>query len=254
MYAVILTYDAHIGLAQLLYKIYMKLWPECPFIFRIPYQEEGEATKFFKEQSNVELIKTDVKIYKTIESLLVGLNDEDWVYWGTSDRVPILNFSFDQIKEVYNHVISNKFPPETTNVFFHKRFLLSTLDNPIVYNDHRGFWGHHFAKVKMLRKLIETKMVTPIDCPLFLGNKNICKSVFIETNCIRFRETTINKKILNKSQKLLSRFNCQSCDVSEHEFIDDLVVHTITYKKDFIPEEGFDPFAHNKNKEPLCMP
>lgn len=90
MYALVLTFDKYRPFAAHMIQCYEKLWPDNPFIFRVPYQ--GEGVKIYYEEKfgkKVEMIKSPSGIVDTMCALSEGLKEEEWVYWCMDDRYPV---------------------------------------------------------------------------------------------------------------------------------------------------------------------
>ncbi|MEY2481194.1 MAG: hypothetical protein QOI04_2121 [Verrucomicrobiota bacterium] len=63
---------------------YEQLWPNHPFVFRIPFQElKG------KETERVTYLQTPKDLRDTILHLIADLDDEEWIYWCIDDKYPI---------------------------------------------------------------------------------------------------------------------------------------------------------------------
>ena len=87
MYAIILTFDRQIEFARLVIASYSKLWPTCPLVFRIPYNEQFPND--LAHRANVELIQTEKEIKATMRNLLRDLEDDEFVFWAIDDRYPV---------------------------------------------------------------------------------------------------------------------------------------------------------------------
>ena len=157
MKAIILSFDKQLPYAELTYRLYMDLWPACPFTFRIPWNHKKPT--HLENKSNIELINCDKDIALTIEALLNGINDNEWIYWCIDDRFPVyidgkkmLNL-YSQIKSFENYSFVKpfylKFFPKNKPVF--KGF--------VEQNSHHqwGYYNHHFCKAGLLRSLFSQK-------------------------------------------------------------------------------------------------
>ena len=109
MKAIILTYDQQIGLAELVYKAYARLWPNCPFDFLIPCNNPDNKLfhRYLAKRDNVTLMPSPPDIRGTMESLLESIEDEEWVYWAIDDRYPI-RIDVTAMEEVYQFVTYHK--------------------------------------------------------------------------------------------------------------------------------------------------
>jgi len=165
MKAIVLTYDKYVRITDHMIQNYMTIWPENPFIFRIPYQIYPSFLKD-KYQNKVQLIKTDRKIKPTLLGLIEDLNDDEWIYWCIDDRYPI-NMKIDDVSYIY-HWILNIPPSDLSGIMFsnfpkmmHVKNIMS--ENHCIY-DKRGrkyfrrknyamIWMHQFLRVSVIRKL-----------------------------------------------------------------------------------------------------
>ncbi len=93
MKAIVLSFDPHLEIANLVVETYNRLWPDCPFVFRIPFTDRDPRSIFAAQ--NVEFIQTPSDIRSTMENLLRGLPEDEFIFWCVDDRYPIeiLNLS-----------------------------------------------------------------------------------------------------------------------------------------------------------------
>jgi hypothetical protein len=93
MKAIVLSFDPHLEIANLVVETYNRLWPDCPFVFRIPFTHRDPRTIFAAQ--NVEFIQTPSDIRSTMENLLCRLPEDEFIFWCIDDRYPIeiLNIS-----------------------------------------------------------------------------------------------------------------------------------------------------------------
>jgi hypothetical protein len=82
--AIVLTWDRHRVITQHMISQYARLWPDHPFIFRIPFQ-----TLTGTNSAREEYVETPPDISGTVLRLLADLDDEEWVYWCVDDKYPI---------------------------------------------------------------------------------------------------------------------------------------------------------------------
>ena len=138
---------------------YEELWPNHPFVFRVPYQElSGHATP------TSEYVKTPSDLRKTVLRLIADLEDEEWIYWCVDDKYPI-QLVLDKIVDLMTDVLRSSdmsgllfcrakalsrraqetlYPEEHTNSFGE------------IYLERKGWhqiWIHQFLKIKVLRYL-----------------------------------------------------------------------------------------------------
>jgi len=84
---IILSFDPHLEIANLLVETYNRLWPDHRFQFRIPFTNR-DPRSIFRAQ-NVEFISTPPDIRSTVGSLLSNLPEDEFVFWCIDDRYPI---------------------------------------------------------------------------------------------------------------------------------------------------------------------
>ena len=87
MKGIVLSFDPHLEIANLLVETYNQLWPDCRFQFRIPFTDR-DPRAIFRAQ-NVEFISTPPDIRSTVKSLLCDLPEHEFVFWCIDDRYPI---------------------------------------------------------------------------------------------------------------------------------------------------------------------
>ncbi len=82
--AIVLSWDRHRVITQHMIGQYARLWPDHPFVFRIPFQTlDGAAS------TREEYIRTPPDIPGTALQLISDLDDEEWIYWCADDKYPI---------------------------------------------------------------------------------------------------------------------------------------------------------------------
>jgi hypothetical protein len=138
---------------------YKELWPDHPFVFRIPYQElGGRAT------ASSEYVKTPPGIRETVLELIADLDDDDWIYWCVDDKYPIelVRTKIDQFVED-----AIRSPTLSGLLFCRCKALLRKPDVTLypeerrssfgdVYLERKGWhqiWIHQLLRVKVLRHL-----------------------------------------------------------------------------------------------------
>jgi hypothetical protein len=84
---IVLSFDPHLEIANLLVETYNQLWPDCRFQFRIPFTDR-DPRAIFRAQ-NVEFISTPPDIRSTVKSLLCDLPEHEFVFWCIDDRYPM---------------------------------------------------------------------------------------------------------------------------------------------------------------------
>ena len=165
MKAIVLTYDKYHQIADHMIHRYMTLWPDNPFVFRVPYQRYPNFLEE-KYQDKVECIPTASNIKATLLSLMEDLSDDEWIYWCMDDRYPI-RLKTDDVLSIYEWIL-NMAPDDISGVMFsnfHKMMRIRNImpANDCIY-DTRGrkyyrrknyamIWMHQFLRVKVLREL-----------------------------------------------------------------------------------------------------
>ena len=159
MKAIVLTYDRNRAATEHMILKYGELWPDHPFVFRIPYQELAGP-----QSPRREYIKTPPEIRATALELIADLDDEEWIYWCVDDKYPI-------------ELVRSKIPaffadrenlPESSGLLFCRaKALLRRADDTLFpdevktpsghsYLERRGWnqiWIHQLLRVKVLRYL-----------------------------------------------------------------------------------------------------
>jgi hypothetical protein len=161
VYAVVLTHDAQLGLAELVYKTYASLWPGHPLTFRIPFNgsADGPALSYLRAQPDCELIPAPRSIGASVLRLLDGLPDKEWVFWCIDDRYPT-SLDCDALAQVVAGLDSLDDADEVKLLRWKEGLTGETVmagGMPFVVqapgSRHRGFWHHHFVRAGTLRRV-----------------------------------------------------------------------------------------------------
>ena len=161
MKAIVLTCDRYRAVTEHMILQYEKLWPNHPFVFRIPFQElGGNATE------KIDYVQTPSAIRATVLQLLQGLDEDEWIYWCVDDKYPI-QLVLDKIVDLTDDALRSSnmdgllfcrakalvrrpedtlFPNERANSFGE------------IYLERKGWnqiWIHQLLKVKVVRYLFE---------------------------------------------------------------------------------------------------
>jgi hypothetical protein len=102
MKAIVLSFDPHLEIANLVVETYNRLWPNCPFVFRIPFTDRDPRTVFAAQ--NVEFVQTPSDIRRTMQNLLRGLPEDEFIFWCVDDRYPIAIFDLPVLRAAYDFV------------------------------------------------------------------------------------------------------------------------------------------------------
>lgn len=157
--AIVLSWDRNRAITQHMILQYEKLWPDHPFLFRIPYQNVGGT-----ETERTRYVRTPENIKATVLRLIDDLDDEEWVYWCMDDRYPV-RLVTEKIARLISHATQS--PKMSGLLFCRCRALLKrparTLyprkwTNPEgdIYFERRAWfqiWIHQLLRVKVLRYL-----------------------------------------------------------------------------------------------------
>src|SRR5437016_4313029 len=159
MKAVVLTCDRYRAITEHMILQYEKVWPNHPFVFRIPYQNLGGAAT-----GRMEFLKTPESIQETVLQLIADLDDDEWIYWCMDDKYPI-QFVLPKINQLMTEVIRS--PDISGFLFCRGKALLQKPEVTLypeerrnalgdVYLERKGWhqiWIHQLLRVKVLRHL-----------------------------------------------------------------------------------------------------
>lgn len=165
MKAIVLTYDKYHPIADHMIECYDELWPDNPFIFRIPYQNYPYALKD-KYGDKVELVRTSSNIVLTMKKLLDDIEDDEWVYWCMDDRYPI-DINRTKLVSVYEWIstiedtsivginFTYKLKDWDKNVNKDRKFIIKDIGGRKYYkiDNYRIIWFHQFMRAKSLKYL-----------------------------------------------------------------------------------------------------
>ena len=170
IYAIVLSFDEnHIFVDNLLFKM-QKLWADSGFIYRIPYNKKKPTyLKRKYHDLDIEFIKTNSQIKKTVLSLINDLNDEDWIYWCIDDKFPVALKS-NKAHKILTFIKSINNPNFCGITFSRVRSLKNkeAIDNNKIINIDNNikllkrnscimqFWTHQFFRVKIIRKVFDS--------------------------------------------------------------------------------------------------
>jgi len=166
MKALVLTYDKYKVFADHMIYRYQILWPDNPFIFKVPYQRE-DIKEFYKKKygNKVEMVKSNPSIVDTIDILLEGLDENEWIYWCLDDRYPVtidinsyqklykwINNKVDDLKIAGVRGINSPLGRLPESIYYFKSKII-TADKQILYRrkNYYLFWSHQYFRVKVIR-------------------------------------------------------------------------------------------------------
>ena len=192
--AIVMTYDRNAILTEHMIKCYEELWPNHPFIFRIPFQDENRCII----GSNREYVRTSPAIKETVLTLLEDLDDEEWIYWCIDDRYPAF-INTKQVSIFIEWIKQGKFS-EISGLLFCRaqnmaknNFLTgeSTVIERELLLERKAYykiWMHQFIQVKVIRTMfkgfpdiiiraalmdpMKNSLLKPINHKLFVTNSD----------------------------------------------------------------------------------
>lgn len=159
MKALILTYDRQISFANLVIESYNHLWPDNGFEWIVPFNNKKPN---FTTNKNVNFIQSPSMIRSTVERLLHGLPNDEFVFWAFDDVYPRKIVDIDTLKASRDLIYNGK-----PNRFDSIR-IAHSIANPnswkgekvdingtkyIHKNGFGSFWFHQFINVKTLKKI-----------------------------------------------------------------------------------------------------
>ncbi len=217
MKAIVLTYDRNAILTEHMIRCYEDLWPDHPFVFRIPFQNFERCIP----ANNREYVKSPPEIKATVLLLLAGCEDEEWVYWCIDDKYPI-KLELNNIKLVHNSIFTDKTEGIAGILFCRARKMLDPeyLTDATIIADgvqllerksYHQIWIHQFVKVKVLRhlflsfpKIVKAKMMDDLK---FQVQKPVSHRLFVTSiNYAIFGESSSDGQItLNCSKSMAEK-------------------------------------------------
>lgn len=155
--AIVLSWDRHRVVTQHMIAQYGRLWPDHPFVFRIPFQTLAGVTS-----NREEYIRTAPDIPGTVLQLIADLDDKEWIYWCADDKYPIQLIT-EKFTELFNYAREQEDmsgllccrcrvtleKPELSLFPGHR----VTPDGDVLLERRKWFqiWIHQFLRVKVLR-------------------------------------------------------------------------------------------------------
>lgn len=176
--------------------MYNKIWPDHPFLFRVPYQHIGQT----QDSKRVEYWHTPADIKSTVLALLGDLPDEEIVYWCIDDNYPI-KLDCLKISEIQKSITGNR-GEQISGIAFCRRpeswkrdymtgnVIKDSFGNTLLEKrDYRNIWLHQFLRVKVLRHFFssmpneithprlmdkhKTELKKPSDHRLFVSKRSL---------------------------------------------------------------------------------
>jgi hypothetical protein len=159
--AIVLSCDRYRAITEHMILQYERLWPDHPFVFRIPYQH-ARGTDI--ERARYYQAPEDIK--GTVIRLLADLDDEEWIYWCVDDKYPIQLVTGKIMALITDALSSSEMSgllfcrcrvtltgPKLT--LYPKEIVSSSGD---IYLERKAWyqiWLHQLLKVKVLRYLFD---------------------------------------------------------------------------------------------------
>jgi hypothetical protein len=236
MYAIVNCCDRYHIFAYHTILTYDKLWPNNPFIFRIPWNET--KPKYIQEHfgDKVELIKTKKSFKETVFTLIEDLDENCWVYWCSSDTY-IEKINLDIAITAYNYIKSindsNIFGlsfcrTKGINIDYKKKPV--NFDGKEIYfktkainHQHMQFWIHQFMRTKILRYIFESfdepkKLAKELDYQLYNNNNPLYLKIQLgefltfKEGSVVFGENTSRSKITLNCIDNFKKYNLKKPD------------------------------------------
>lgn len=224
MKAIVLSFDKQRGFCQLLYKLYMEMWKDCPLTFRIPWNKENP--KYFEDKSNVELIQCDSPIRSTMKALLNGIEDDEWVYWCIDDRYPKQILNSNKLTQLHDFLQTRQSAEfDVVKLYRWKEKLKDTEKYILLDKTYRiqvdkyewGYYHHQFCKSKYLKEIFLSESLSQNysikEFHSALRTKNLLQNTRVlvpdEDDAIKFGEPCCLSQITPEGEGYLLKYNCE---------------------------------------------
>lgn len=157
--AIVLTHDRNSSVARHMIARYESVWPDHPFTFRVPYQEQSALF----DHPRCEFVQSSPGIKQTVGVLLADLPDEEWIYWCLDDKYPI-RMDVPRISSITRALVDAARDEISGVLFCRPRRLLDEahlVGGSLSLGGHTLFerrqyhriWIHQFLRVKVIRHL-----------------------------------------------------------------------------------------------------
>lgn len=168
MKAIVLTCDRYRAMTEHMILRYEQLWPDHPFVFRIPFQKLGGTDT---ERKNY--VRTPEDLKETALHLMADLDDEEWIYWCIDDKYPIRLVT----EKIVNFIADATRSSDMSGLLFCRCRALLDAPKLTLYPQERAnsagdiyferkawhqIWIHQLLRVKVLRHLFSH---LPADIP-----------------------------------------------------------------------------------------
>lgn len=164
MKAIVLSFDDNHYLVDNMIQAYNRLWPDHPFIFRVPYQKNKDylASKY---GAQVEMIKSPPEIVKTMQTLVADIPADEWIYWSIDDKYPIRLDA--KIANRYLQWVRDTNDVNCKGLVFHRAWALwgDNVDESdtiktsfgrtlLRRKSFRNFWLHQFYRASVVQDIV----------------------------------------------------------------------------------------------------
>lgn len=167
MKAIVQSCDMYHCMTEHMILKYESLWPDNPFVFRVPWNNQYPNHLENRFGKKIELIKTNSEFKQTFHQLTQDLDDHEWVYWCIDDKY-LIDIDPAKANQTLEFVRSIK-DPNIINVCFHFiRQIQATATQMeksktglrlpfkdltfIQHNSFKNNWLHQFFRVGALRE------------------------------------------------------------------------------------------------------
>ena len=225
MKAIVLSYDRNLIFVDHMIQTYQRIWPENPFVFKIPFNNTFPNDLKDKYGDKVEIVKTDPSIKKSVLTLLEDLDDEEWIYWCIDDKY-LIDLLVNPVEEILKWIPLIR-DPKIAGISFARARRLNKPENlfvnDIIYSSsgqpfiRRKFyyqiWLHQILKVKVLRLLFQGFPDEPFKAKMmdhFINGLPIDDDIKLyvsKKNHVVFGESTERGKVTKSIVASLKKYN-----------------------------------------------
>ena len=165
MKAIVLTFDKYLPFADHMIQCYQDIWPNNPFVFRVPYQSEHIKSYLLGKYGNkVEMIQSPSGIVDTVYTLIKDLPDNELVFWCMDDRYPI-ELNVKELEKLHTFVtcydnsdisamlfISEPYCWSPNNIYMDE-YKIKTEYNQVYLRRkwYRMIWNHQYMRVGFIK-------------------------------------------------------------------------------------------------------
>jgi hypothetical protein len=201
--AIVLTKDSYRPFTENMILAYQALWPDHPFQFLVPYQENRKIDAR-ADKKRVTLIPSPPEIAATVLTLLEGMNGDSFVYWCIDDKFPLrLNKSF--LQDAFDICIEGAESTQIDGFLFTRD--RSLIDYPDItrskvrfsglssfgVNTNNQFWLHQIVRVSRLRSFFLSlpSIRSAKEMDLHVSNLDHPKNLYVtKANALILAEST----------------------------------------------------------------